>query len=369
MKEIEMKENQIIKETKVYFNFIHPLHCYDIQDYIIEYLDIESLFKFLQTCKNIYSYNFHQRYNYILCKKITDYFDSFKKINLFKKFQGIQFTDFKKILYKFYIDFKNHPETYLSEFLYELTNSNISISIKLFEELISYCSFTTSGENCYNFIKADELLFLIMNSNLNHLQLIKKYISIPIEVLEYSIFLRINEHQNKEAELLIEYLFYKHFWRNNEYVQDKITTLITKCILHDNKNVLEFIYNKRDHYRFLINYQRVLTFSMSQKSIKYINYIEEKRIQQNEESKLKDRNDLVQKIMITPESISNMMNNKSYKVLAKIIDIYLGNTINLYSYSKYIKCDNDCLKVFEEMDILKYFDDKNKQKLLLKKKK
>jgi hypothetical protein len=332
---------------------LHPIYCYDIQDEIIEYLDIESLFQFLQTCKSVYSYTFHQRYNYILCKKITDYFDSFKKINLFKKFQGnIQFTVLKEILYKFYIDFKFHPETYLSEFLYDLTNNVVNeTTIKLFEELISYCSFTKSGENRYNFIKADDLQFLIMNSNFNHLQLIKKYINIPIEVLEYSIFLRINEHQNKEAKLLIEYLFYKHFWKFSEYIQDHITTLITKCILYDNKYILDFIYNKRQHYRFLVNYQRVLTFLVSQKSIKYIDYIEEKRIQQNEECELKDRNDLVQKIIITPVSIQNMVINKNYNVLAKIINIYLGNAININRYSKYILQDEICLKVLKEMKI------------------
>lgn len=346
MKEMKMKETEIKHQ-------LHPLHYYDIQDEIVEYLDIESLFKFLQTCKNIYSYTFQKRYNYILCKKITNYFDSFKKIFLFKKLQGsIQFNDLKEFLYKFYIDFKNHPETYLSEFLYELTNNvDNKTSVKLFEEIISYCSFTKSGENRYNFIKADDLQFLIMNSKIGHLQLIKKYINIPIEVLEYSIFLRINEHQNKEAELLIEYLFYKHFWRNNEYVQDKISTLITKCILHDNKNVLEFIYNKRHHYRFLVNYQRILTFLVSQKSIKYINYIEEKRIQQNEECKLKERHDLIQKIIITPVSVQNMVINKNYKVLAKIIDIYLGNAINMRGYSKYILKDEMCLKVLKEMKI------------------
>jgi len=348
---------------------IRGIFVYDIQDYIIEYLDIESLFKFLQTCKNIYSYSgtysgtFHQRYNYILCKKIYMYFDSFQRISLLKKFQQVSYLNLKEILYRFYIDFKNHPETYLSEFLYELTNlknKNLTCLIDtLFKEIISNCLFTKNGQNRYDLIKADDLQYLIMNSDICKLQLIKKYIDIPIEVLEYSIFLRINEHQNKEAELLIEYLFYKHFWRNNEYVQDKISTLITKCILHDNKNVLEFIYNKRQHYRFLINYQRILTFLMSQKSIKYITYIEEKRIKQNEECKLKERNDLIQKIVITPDSISNMMDNKSYKVLANIIDIYLGNTINLYSYSKYIKpfdSDSDCFKVFEEMNILKYFE-------------
>lgn len=348
---------------------LHSLHCYDIQDEIVEYLDIESLFKFLQTCKNIYSYSYHQRYNYILCKKITDYFDSFKKIKLFKKLQGnISYIDLKEILYKFYIDFKNHPDTYLSEFLYELTNNNLNeTSVKLFEELISYCSFTKTGENRYNFIKADELEHLIMNSKLNYLQLIKKYIIIPIEVLEYSIFPRIQNKENSEAGLLIEYLFYKHFWRNNEYVQDKISTLISKCMLHENKDMLEFIYNKRHHYRFLVNYQRILTFLVSQKSIKYINYIEEKRIQQNEECKLKGRDDLIQKIMITPVSIHTMVINKNYKVLAKIIDIYLGNAINFEQYIKYLKLSDDCLKVLEKMDTLKHFNEKNKQ-LLFKKK-
>lgn len=358
-----MKENQIITSSLM----PREIFIYDIQDNIINYLDIESLFKFLQTCKNIYSYRtFHQRYNYILCRKIYMYFHSFKKISLLKNFQDVSYSNLKEILYKFYIDFKNHPDTYLSEFLYELTNfknessaCELSLIDKLFKEIISYCLFTKNGQDRYDLIKADDLQYLIMNSDICKLQLIKKYINIPIEVLEYSIFLRINEHQNEQAELLIEYLFYKHFWRNNEYVQDKITTLITKCILHDNKNVLEFIYNKRQHYRFLINYQRILTFLMSQKSIKYITYIEEKRIKQNRECKLKERNDLVQKIVITPDSISNMMNNKSYKVLANIIDIYLGNIINLYSYSKYIKpfdSDSDCFKVFEEMNILKYFE-------------
>jgi NAD+--asparagine ADP-ribosyltransferase len=107
---------------------------------------------------------------------------------------------------------------------------------------------------------------------------------------------------------------------------------------------------------------------MSQKSIKYIDYIEEKRIQQNEECKLKDRNDQIQKIMITSESFYNMINNQSYKVLAKIIDIYLGNTINFEKYFNHFRWFNDnCLKVFEEMNVLKYFNEKNKQRLLLKK--
>jgi hypothetical protein len=90
---------------------------------------------------------------------------------------------------------------------------------------------------------------------------------------------------------------------------------------------------------------------VSQKSIKYIDYIEEKRIQQNEECKLKNRNDLVQRIMITPVSIQNMVINKNYNVLAKIINIYLGNAINMRGYSKYILKDEMCLKVLKEMKI------------------
>ena len=349
----------------------NEIFIYDIQDKIVEYLDIESLFTFLQTCKNIYSYIYYERYNYILCKKISLYFESLNNINLFYKIKEniLRYLELKKILYKFYIHFKNHPETYLSEFLYELTEyKSNNTTIVLFEEIISYCSFTKNGENRYNFIKADELQHLIMNSDLNKLHLITKYIIILIEILEYGIFQRIQDHQNKEAKLLIEHLFYKHFWRNSEYVQDKITTLVSKCILYDNKNILSFIYNKRQHYCFLVNYQKVLTFIMSQQNIKYIDYIEEKRIQQNEECKLKDRNDLIGKIIIKPEDINNMMNNKKNKKLAKIIDIYLGTIINLEKYSMYIKCyDGLLLKVFEEMNVLKYFNEKNKQ-LLFKKK-
>lgn len=334
---------------------INALFLYDIQDNIIEYLDIESLFKFLQTCRYIYDYKYYSRYNYILCKKISKYFISFKNINLLKIIpKYINYVELKLILYKLYIYFKNHPETYLSEFLYELTNfkNEIGLIDKLFKEIISYCSFTKNGENLYNLIKTDDLLYIIMNSDLNKLQLIKKYIYIPIEVLEHCIFLRIKNRENEEANLLIEYLFYKHFWRNYEYVQDKITNLVTKSILHDNKDVLDFIYNKRQHYHFLINYQIILTFIMSQRNIKYIDYIEHKRIQQNIECKLKERNDLIEIIIITPRSIDNMVSNNNYKVLAKIIDIYLHNTINLPRYSKFI--NSKCLKEFKEMNVLKY---------------
>lgn len=201
-----------------------------------------------------------------------------------------------------------------------------------------------------------------MNSNSNKLQLIKKYISIPIEVLEYSIIMKIQENQLKfrinEANLLIEYLFYKHFWRNSEYVQDKITTFIIKCILYNNKDTLGFIYDKRKHYRFLVNYNRVLTFIMSQEKIKYIDYIEEKRYIENNECKVRKRDDLIKIIIIKPEDISIMINNKNYKVLAKIIDIYLGHAINLKEYSIYIKLESNNLlyQVFKEMNVLKYFN-------------
>ena len=37
------------------------MQVYDIQDKIIEYLDIEDVFYFLMTCKNIYNYNWKQQ--------------------------------------------------------------------------------------------------------------------------------------------------------------------------------------------------------------------------------------------------------------------------------------------------------------------
>ena len=93
------------------------IFIYDIQDYIIQYLDIESLFAFLQTCKKIYSYSYYKRYNYILCRKISEYFISLKNINILKNTE-FNYLELKELLYRFYIHFRFHPETYLIEFLY-----------------------------------------------------------------------------------------------------------------------------------------------------------------------------------------------------------------------------------------------------------
>ena len=352
--------NVMIKKENV------ALHIYDVQDYIIKYLDIKTLFSFLQSCKQIYSYTYLPRYNYVISKKICLYFNSFREIKLIENIKEINLVKLKEILYKFYILYENHQDTCLSDFLYELVieNSKNKINIKLFEEIISYCSFTKNGESRYNFIKVDDLLHLIMSSNCVKLNLIKKYISVPIEVLENAILFKIRKNKVKEAELLIEYLFFKHFWRNSYYVQSKITTIIIECLKNDNEIILRYIYLKRKHYGFLVNYQTVITFIMSQKNIKYIDFIEEYRLEQNTNASINQQ----QFILISPDSIYYLMVNKVFNVLCKIINIYLGDTINL---NRYIDCitnnyNKECDIAFEETDVMNNFSKKNK--LLLKEK-
>ena len=63
--------NVMIKKKNV------ALHIYDVQDYIIKYLDIKTLVSFLQSCKQIYSYTYLPRYNYVISKKICLYFNYF----------------------------------------------------------------------------------------------------------------------------------------------------------------------------------------------------------------------------------------------------------------------------------------------------
>lgn len=95
------------------------LFIYDILDFLIRYLDIESLLKFMQICKKVHNYTYYDRYNYILCNKINKHFCSFNSLGIL---QHLSYLESRKILCEFYIIYRKYPDECLSSFLYEITN-------------------------------------------------------------------------------------------------------------------------------------------------------------------------------------------------------------------------------------------------------
>lgn len=345
-----------------------PLNIFDLQDYIIDYLDINSMFNFISSCKNTRSYTYTKRYNYMLIIKIINYFTSLKKINLRRQIAFNKET--RLILFNIYIKFKNYQNISLSNILYEIPETNTN---NLFEEIISHCYFNRKKECDFNGLKADDLTHLLMFKSYNYLKLITEHIFIEPEILSLAIQFKLNKlNENSDAiKLLFNYMLFKHFFKNDKYnqIEDIITKIICNVIKNKNSttkskmDILKTIYLKQQYYKFTIYYQQIL--SINDNLLDFIDFIYEKQIEQNLYRKSKNLD--IQHIIIPKEKIFYLMTHKQYKILYKVIDLFLQENINMNIYFNIILdhfniYDEDC----KTLTKLKVLTTENKNKLIMK---
>lgn len=330
---------------------------YDILDQIIKYLDIESTKNLLLSSSHIYnSYRHNKYFQIIMIKKIFKYFHSLNTFEIDYKIEtDNQIYELYTYSNKIYNYFKTHPDSSLADILIYLCDNKLSDK-NIFSLIISKCYFTTSGKYIYNGIRADDLLYLISYSK--DISLITKYINVDPLIIFHSIRYKITIKHKKDILFLVNYLLFTHFFRYSDYIQDIITDIICDIIKIDDIFLLKEIYKKFNIYKFKLNYQKIINTCITSNKLECLELINTKMLQQNEQIK----------IIISREYIRLLMKNKHYKLLDRIIELYLGDMINLNIYMHEI-CISFNYKNDECLNLIKYMNEMNKKRILDKKNK
>ena len=334
---------------------------YDIIDIIISNLDIESSRNCLLSSPQFYNdYRFTSHFYVVFIKKVFRFFPSLNKIPIddIIKTIGSDNNDENKLenMYnmtnRIFNHFKKHIYTSLADMLIYMCESNHNDKY-MFELIVSYCYFSNNGDNVYNALKADDLIYVLMFTS--DISVITKYIFVDAMILLHVIKYKINMKHDEDVLYLINYLLFKHFFRYSEFVEGILTEIACELVKKNHYYILELLYKKQDVYKFKLNYQKIINECMQQSYVKYLKLIYEKMNIQNK--LLKSNNLEINHIIISKEYVHILMKNKYYDVLEKIIELYLGNIVNmdLYFNEIYNNYDKNCSQ------LLKYFDKKNKE--------
>ena len=187
------------------------------------------------------------------------------------------------------------------------------------------------------------------------LSIITKYIYVEALILLNVIKFKILNRNVKDINFLLNYMLFKHFFRYSSFVDDILTEIACELIKsnnYENLQILRTLYNKRKLYKFRLNRQRIINASMQQKYEDIIVLIHE------------NMNDDTRPILISKDYIRLLMKNRYYKVLEKVIELYLGETINLKGYVDEIYYNFDNSK--ECKKILRFLSEKNKSRFKTK---
>ena len=212
---------------------------YDIVDIIISYLDIDSSRNFLISSSNIYyDYRYRKHFYIVFIKKVFNYFPSLSKISIVDIIKTIVFSDDEiermyNMTNKIFNHFKKHRYTLLADMLIYICELNRDDEY-LFKLIMSYCYFSKNGENIYNALKADDLVYLLMFTK--DISVITKYIYVDVMILFNVIRYKINSKSTDDVLYLINYLLFKHFFRYSNYVEDIITDIACELIKKNNYN-------------------------------------------------------------------------------------------------------------------------------------
>lgn len=336
---------------------------YDILNNIVKYLDIDSTINLLVSTKVLYNiYRHNKHYDIIMINKMIEYFPSLRVFEInYKNMNTDNINELYTCLNKIYNHFNKHKNASLSDMLVYLCDNNMSHK-NIFEKIISYCYFSKSDEYVYKTIRSDDLLYLL--TFCSDISLITKYIYVDAMILLHVIRYKISIKNKKDALFLFNYLLFKHFFRYSEYIEDIITDIVCEVIKYGDISFLEEIYKKHNIYKFNLNYQKIINACIQQKRLECLEIAHIKMCEQNQ--LLRGRNMVIKPLIITKDYVRILMKKKAYSFLSRIIELYLSNMINMNSYVNEImnnfEYNNECL------ELLKYLNDKNKNRIICERK-
>jgi hypothetical protein len=310
---------------------------YDILDKIISYLDVTSTINLLISSKDIY-YMYYDKSRYcklVMSRKIVKYF---KSLNNIPYKINIKISEDYKSLNKIYNHFSKHKDAPLSDMLIYLCDINRSNKF-LFRFLMSYCKFSRTSKDLkyWNMLVTDDLIYLLMFAD--DISIIIKSINIEAQILIHVINYKLRfgkwQSKNKDVLLLFDYLLFKHFFRASRYIENIVTDIICEVINIGDIYILNKIYEKQKFYKFKVDYQVILSSCIRRMSLEILEIINlQMNIQMvvNHINNVNNVNHVNTHIIIKKEDIIYLMKKKSFKMLMRIIELYLGNMISMTGY-------------------------------------
>jgi hypothetical protein len=340
---------------------IHIIN-YDVLDKIISYLDITSTINLLISSKDIYymyvdcvqdSDDKSNYYKLVMSRKIVKYF---KSLNNIPQEVNIKLRKDYKSLHKIYNHFSKHNDAPLSDMLVYLCDIHRSNKF-LFKFLISYCKFSNTSKDLkyWNMLTSDDVIYLLIFAD--DISIIIKSIHIEAQILMHVINykLRFGKLQSKHIDILLlfDYLLYKHFFRTSQYIENIITDIICEVINTEDIYILNKIYEKQNFYKFKVDYQVILRSCLRRMSLEILEII---NLQLN--LQMAENTHINQHIIIKKEDIMYLMKKKSFKMLMRIVELYLGNMINMTGYmnciTPFIDYNNkECIQLVDYIKELK----------------
>ena len=257
--------------------------------------------------------------------------------------------------------FKSHKDVSLADILIYLCDKNENTEF-IFELILKHCYFSKSHKDTFNGLKSDDITYILLFYN--NISLVTKHIFIEANILMHVITYKIYEKSNLDVFYLIDYLLEKHHASN--YIGSILSDIICGAINNECKTILKYIYIKNETYMCNLNYQKIINVCIQQKDVRFLVFINEKMLEQYKKTESQSESQSLSNdenfIIITKEQVRIAMINKNFKVLVKVIELYLDEYINLKMYFNEILNNFDynepnCLK------ILKFLNDENKQKL------
>lgn len=298
---------------------------YDIFELIINKLDIDSSINLLLSSKKIYLYykNHYKYINNIFTKKILKHLLNID-VNLNK--ECCLSDDKSKLLiielFKFYKYFKLHKHSCFADYLIFIVE-NYSKNIDIDD--ISTILFEFIGSKC-NSICIQDMTYICVHSNDLQLSIMMRLFYIPSCALYHTIISNSNRHNHDKIVKCIDYLFYKHYFKNFNTVDEMYFYEILKYLIKHNKiTMIKYLFKKKTLYNFEnLDYQLLINTCIKYEKVSVLHIIYNYSI--------------IDKsiILINHFNITYLCEKGSFICLEWIIENMLGNMINIDGYIKSI---------------------------------
>lgn len=303
---------------------------FDIFTNILEFLDYESIKRFLLTNKMIYEYyKNNKRYiSLLIIKKIDEKFN-IKCVNKSDKLEGKKIDNVSVIYNRVYNQFKRQKLINLTDIIVYLIENKYNNSLYILKKLISLCVLkVNTGIVSTNVITHSDMTYLLVYSNVEESKLLLNNFTIPISVLSYTIqeilYNGKAEYRNKLYKM-IDYIYYKYCWKKMEYMNNMyIHRILLYFIRKNEKKVIKYFLEKKRYYKFNLIYQTLINECLLYESVGCLNLLIK---EMEDDSKLL-------KIYITIDRtiLEKVVKKGSFYIIKYIIDNLLGNFINMNGY-------------------------------------
>lgn len=335
-----------------------PILIYDIiNKIIVEYLDIDASINLTQVNQLTY-YNYYQTRHFykVFIIKILNYFDSLNNIKYYfhlNTFTTSKLYNIYIVFIKLYYHFKNQNTINLADILIYLSNnSHLKDNVYIFNTIIERCNY--SEIQLFNTLGTSDVCYLLKYYK-NYSVVFKYMNNIPLEILKDIVEKKTSVTQTNN---IIKYTL-KNYSRYQTYIDEILTDITCSLIKTNNIISLNYLYVFYTTYKFNLNYQKLFNSCMEQSNSNIIDFINDKM---NQRIISNNPNFIISPIIIKKECIRNLMQSKNYKVLDRIIYLYLGSMINMNMYFKeilslYDPNNKDCA------NLIIHFNIENKIKL------